>query len=94
MCLLHLKEKFSCFKNWTERFSCDLICDQFVACCVIHDMLLEHDGCLLKEHTPHAFKNAQGELGKNGLQTDGAAGFLSGAGAGNEDVAIQDEADW
>jgi len=92
-----LKKRFACLKAWTECRKCDKICDQFVACCIVHNMLLEHDGYLSSNHSPDEFVDTNKKRGRDGpgLQVSGGSMCQSGSGSTeDQDVSFQDEAGW
>ena len=49
-----LKKRFCSLKAWTELRLLEDIKNQFVMCCIIHNILLEHDGFLDADYSPEA----------------------------------------
>lgn len=84
-----LKKRFKCLKAWTELRKLTYIEHEFVMCCILHNMLLKHDGYLDGSYDPDASLNIR----DNGTWT--ADSNLTGAGP-NEDDAVKesDESEW
>ena len=87
-----LKKRFRCLKHWTQFQSQKLIKDQFIFCCILHNVLLEQNGYLDVNYQPD--EHHTGNRG-DGLRVDRENLYTSGAGVGVDDgVTIADEAGW
>ena len=47
-----LKKRFKCLKAWSEKRRLSTLEDEFVACCILHNILLKHDGYLDESYLP------------------------------------------
>ena len=51
-CFGSLKKRFKCLKAWSELHSLGYIDNQFVVCCMIHNMLLKYNGYEDEDYEP------------------------------------------
>lgn len=86
-----LKKRFKCLKAWSELASMEDLENEFVTCCILHNMLLEYDGYLDSSYEPDISSAGRGDgLWQNQQDKD-----ISGATA-SEDEAVTnaDEGGW
>lgn len=55
-CFGSLKKRFKCLKAWSELHDLCNIDNQFVVCCMIHDMLLKYDEYKDEDYEPKIHK--------------------------------------
>ena len=88
-----LKKKFKCLKNWSAWHKQEIMEQQFYLCCILHNILLKHNGYLSEDYSPDAFEYQCGR--GDGLAVGRANLYTAGIGAAeDEDVIIRDKASW
>ena len=86
-----LKKRFKCLKAWSELFNQIDIANQFVTCCVLHNMLLEYDGYLNENYSPDA---ANVDPRGDGIWVADVGGAMPASEDEDGDVSFEDESGW
>ena len=79
-------------KAWTELRLLDIE-NHFVTCCIIHNILLEHDGFLNADYSPNVHVAPIGVRG-DGMWVGHAQGQAGSGAAEDVEVSVSNEFDW